>query len=81
VADPVKGSGTQACTDWLKQAQKVVVAAYPAIFFGKDDPDANANERALEYCLDEYFCVPDSYMDWEGVMEAWRRFYRSCIPF
>lgn len=81
MSEPVKGAGQAALTEWFNKAQKVAAAAYPTIFFGTETPEANENERALEFCLNEYFCEPDSYMDWEGVMEAWRAWYKSCMPF
>lgn len=71
----------QAIKEWLDKAHKVVLAVYPDVCFATDTPEVREAQQGLEYCLDEHFCVPGSFMDLEGVRIAWRNYYQLCRPF
>ena len=73
--------GQQKINAWLDKAFRVVKAVHPTVDFGTDTPEAREAVAALEYCLDEHFCVEGSFMDLEGVKLAWRNWYQLCIPF
>lgn len=65
---------------WVEKARQVVTITCPNVDWQCETPETAEALRGLVFCLTEHFLTPDSFMDLEGVREAWRTYYRSCIP-
>lgn len=67
--------------EWVEKARQVVTFTYPSVDWQCQTPETAEAYRALIFCLEEHFLTPGSFMDLEGVREAWRVYYQSCLPF
>lgn len=72
-----KEAREKAC-EWLKNAHRAVVGAFPTIDFSLDSPEITKAQEKLDWYVWAYWYSKTATMS--DVQEAWRAYYRLHIP-